>query len=69
MLTAVVILLSRYFSSAKENKNNEKIEISIDGIKVNKEKNIIYFLFAIDPLTLMLFLMEFLVSQHHTKKN
>ena len=47
----MVILLSKYFSKAKENKNNEKIEIKIDGIKVNNEKNKIYFLLDIDPLT------------------
>tara|TARA_Y100001960_G_C14312598_1_gene651490 strand:- start:240 stop:614 length:375 start_codon:yes stop_codon:yes gene_type:complete len=61
-LTAVVILLSKYFSKAKENKNNEKIEISNDGINVNKEKKIIYFLFAIEPLTFILFLIEFFIS-------
>ena len=62
MFTAVVILLSKYFSSAKENKNSENTEINNDGIKVNNEKKIIYFLLAIEPLTFMLFLIEFLVS-------
>ena len=48
MLTAVVIFLSKYFSKAKENKKREKIDISIDGIKVNKAKKVIYFLFDFD---------------------
>jgi hypothetical protein len=30
--------LSKYFSSAKENKNNENIEINKEGIKVNNAK-------------------------------
>jgi hypothetical protein len=30
--------LSKYFSSAKENRNNEKIEIKTDGINVNNAK-------------------------------
>tara|TARA_B100001778_G_scaffold61580_1_gene48075 strand:- start:65 stop:286 length:222 start_codon:yes stop_codon:yes gene_type:complete len=62
-------LLSKYFSNAKENKNRENTEISKDGIKVNNEKKIIYFLFAIDPLTLILFLIEFLTSIKIMKKN
>ena len=69
MLTAKVILLSKYFYNAKENKNKENTEISKDGINVNNEKKIIYFLFAIDPLTLILFLIEFLTSMKIIKKN
>jgi len=46
LFTAVVIFLSKYFSNAKENKNNENIEIKRDGIKVKSEKKIIYFLLA-----------------------
>ena len=38
----MVIFLSKYFSNAKENKNNEKIEINMEGIMVNKVKNPIY---------------------------
>tara|TARA_Y100000741_G_scaffold6657_1_gene5426 strand:- start:126 stop:353 length:228 start_codon:yes stop_codon:yes gene_type:complete len=57
-----VILLSKYFSNAKENKNNEKIEISNEGISVNSEKKTIYFLFATEPLTLILLLIEFEIS-------
>jgi len=57
-----VILLSKYFSNAKENKNNEKIEINNEGISVNSEKKTIYFLFATEPLTLILLLIEFEIS-------
>ena len=64
-----MIFLSKYFSKAKENRNNEKIEISNDGINVNNEKKIIYFLFAIEPLTLILFLIEFLISIKIIRKN
>jgi hypothetical protein len=62
LFTAVVIFLSKYFSNAKENKNNENIEIKRDGIKVKSEKKIIYFLLAIEPRTLILFLNEFFIS-------
>jgi len=55
-------LLSKYFSRANENKNKENIEISSDGIKVNNEKKTIYFLLAIEPLALMLFLIELEIS-------
>jgi hypothetical protein len=64
LFTARVILLSKYFSRANENKNNENIEIRSEGIKVNNEKNTIYFLLAIDPLTLILFLIEVEISLH-----
>ena len=37
-VTTVVTFLSKYFSSAKENKKSEKIEIKIEGIKVKSEK-------------------------------
>ena len=42
--------------------NKENIEISNDGISVNSPKEIIYFLLAIEPLTLILFFIEFLIS-------
>tara|TARA_B100000700_G_C14761981_1_gene722592 strand:- start:228 stop:449 length:222 start_codon:yes stop_codon:yes gene_type:complete len=61
-------LLSKYFSNAKENKNNEKIEINKDGIRVNNEKKTIYFLLVMDPLTLILFLIEFDISLNIIKK-
>ena len=54
--------MSKYLSSAKEKINNEKIAINNDGIKVKSANETIYFLFAIDPLTLILFLIEFLIS-------
>ena len=62
-------MLSKYFSSANENKNKENTEINKDGIKVNKEKNIMYFLFATEPLTLILFFKEFFVSRNIIIKN
>tara|TARA_B100001121_G_scaffold271862_1_gene258051 strand:- start:28 stop:393 length:366 start_codon:yes stop_codon:yes gene_type:complete len=54
--------LSKYFSSAKEKINNENIAISKDGINVKRPNEIIYFLFATEPLTFILFLIEFLIS-------
>ena len=42
--------------------NKEKIAISNDGIRVNSPNEIIYFLLAIEPLTLILFLIEFFIS-------
>ena len=62
LLTAVVIFLSKYFSKAKEKINKENIAINKDGISVKRAKDIMYFLFAIDPLTLILFFMEFFTS-------
>tara|TARA_Y200000002_G_scaffold221202_1_gene182672 strand:- start:31 stop:399 length:369 start_codon:yes stop_codon:yes gene_type:complete len=64
----VVIFLSKYFSSANENKNKEKTDIKIDGIKVNKEKKVIYFLFALDPSIGISFLIEFLISKKIIEK-
>ena len=61
--------MSKYLSNAKEKINNEKIEINKDGINVNKAKEIIYFLLATAPFTLILFLIEFLISiKIRTKK-
>jgi hypothetical protein len=45
------------------NKNNEKTDIKKEGIRVNKEKNIIYFLFATEPLRFMFFLNELDISK------
>ena len=67
LFTAVVIFLSKYFSNAKENKNNENIVIKSDGIKVKSEKKIIYFLLAIEPRTLILFFNEFFVIDPYLK--
>ena len=61
--------MSKYFSNANENKKSEKIEINNDGINVNCEKKIMYFLLAIEPLTFILFFIEFLVSLKINQKN
>ena len=68
MLTAVVIFLSKYFSRAKENKNSEKTDIKIEGINVNKEKKVMYFLFALDPSITISFLIEFFISKKIIEK-
>ena len=68
MLTAVVIFLSKYFSRAKENKKREKIDMSIDGIKVNKAKKVIYFLFDFEPFTSISFLIDFLFQEKQKQK-
>ena len=69
MSTAVVIFLSKYFSTAKENKKREKADMSIDGISVNNEKKVIYFLLALDPSTTISLFIEFLTSRKINKKN
>ena len=51
-----------YISLDLENKNKENIEINIDGIRVNKEKYVIYFLFEVKPSLSMSFLIDFLIS-------
>tara|TARA_A100001015_G_scaffold48014_1_gene53074 strand:- start:105 stop:446 length:342 start_codon:yes stop_codon:yes gene_type:complete len=56
-------------SNAKEKINNEKTAISSDGIRVKSANETIYFLFAIDPLKLILFLIEFLISININTKN
>ena len=58
----MVIFLSRYFSSAKVKRNNENIDIKIDGIKVNNEKYVIYLLFDDSPSLSISFLIDFLIS-------
>jgi len=55
----VVIFLSKYLSSANDNKNRENKEINIDGIKVNNAKKVIYFILAFDPLTSISIFNEF----------
>ena len=65
----MVIFLSKYFSTAKENRKREKADISIDGIRVNNEKNAIYFLFALDPSTTISLFIEFLTSKKINRKN
>tara|TARA_Y100001936_G_C15999129_1_gene626881 strand:+ start:1024 stop:1221 length:198 start_codon:yes stop_codon:yes gene_type:complete len=56
-------------SKAKEKINNEKTEIKIEGIRVNREKKTIYFLLATDPFTLIFALMEFEISLKINIKN
>ncbi len=62
MLTAVVILLSKYFSRANEKRNSEKTEIKIEGIKVNSEKKVIYLKLVVFFLVSILIFNEFLIS-------
>ena len=64
-----MIFLSKYLSRAKEKINNENIAINNDGINVKSANETIYFLFATDPLTLMLFLIEFRISTKIKIKN
>ena len=59
----MVTFLSKYFSSAKENKNSENIEINNEGINVNKAKYVIYFLFDFNPSLSISFLTAFLISK------
>ena len=42
--------------------NRENTAMSNEGINVKSPKDIMYFLFATDPLTFILFLIEFLIS-------
>ena len=53
----------------KEKRNKEKADISIDGIRVNREKKAIYFLLALDPSTTISLFIEFLTSKKMNKKN
>ena len=55
--------MSKYFSSAKENRNNEKIDIKTEGINVNKAKYVIYFLFDFNPSLSISFLIAFWISK------
>ena len=61
--------MSKYLSRANEKINNEKTAINKEGISVNRAKETIYFLLATDPLTLILFLIEFLISININTKN
>ena len=54
--------MSKYFSKAKEKRNKENIEINIEGIKVNNEKYVIYFLFEVKPSLSISLLIDFLIS-------
>ena len=57
-----MIFLSKYLSRAKESRNKENKEINIEGISVNKAKKVIYFLFALEPLTSTSIFKEALTS-------
>ena len=59
----MVTFLSKYFSKAKENKNNENTEIKMDGINVNKEKTVIYFLLEFRPSLSISFFIDFFISK------
>ena len=49
--------------------NSENIAINNEGIKVKRPNEIIYFLLATEPLTFILFLIEFLMSTNINTKN
>ena len=49
--------------------NSEKIAISNEGISVKSPNETIYFRFAIEPLTFILFLIEFFISTKINTKN
>ena len=42
--------------------------MSIDGIKVNKAKKVIYFLFDFEPFTSISFLIDFLFQEKQKQK-
>ena len=69
MFTTVVTFLSKYFSNANENKKSEKIEIKIDGINVNNEKYVMYFLLDNKPSLSISFLIDFFISLKINKNN
>ena len=54
--------MSKYFSNANEKRNNENTDIKIDGINVNKENQVIYFLLDLKPSLSISFLIDFLIS-------
>jgi len=55
--------LSKYFSRAKEKRNNEKTDINNEGIKVNNAKYVIYFLLDFKPSLSISILIAFLISK------
>ena len=63
-----MIFLSNYFSKTKESKNNENKDIRIDGMRVNRAKNVIYFLLAFEPVISISILSELLTSLKIIKK-
>ena len=61
--------MSKYFSKAKEKRNNEKIEIKTEGIKVNRAKTVIYFLFDFKPSLSISVLIALLISKKINTKS
>ena len=61
--------MSKYFSRANENKNKENTEIRIDGIRVNNEKYVIYFLFDFRPSLSISFLIDLFISKKINTNN
>ena len=55
--------MSKYFSKANEKRNNEKIEIKTEGIKVKRANTVIYFLFDFNPSLSISVLIAFLISK------
>ena len=53
----------------RDSMNSENIAIKKEGIKVKRPNEIIYFLLATEPLTFILFLIEFLISININTKN
>jgi hypothetical protein len=61
--------LSKYFSNANEKRNNEKIDIKTEGIKVNRAKTVIYFLLDFNPSLSMSVLIALLISKKINTKS
>ena len=61
--------MSKYFSKAKEKRNNEKIEIKTEGIKVNRAKTVIYFLLDFKPSLSISVLIALLISKKINTKS
>ena len=59
----------KIFIKSKRKINKENIAINNDGINVKRANETMYFLLAIDPLTLILFFIEFLISMKINTKN
>ena len=61
--------MSKYFSKAKEKRNNEKIEIKTEGIKVNRANTVIYFLLDFKPSLSISVLIALLISKKINTKS
>ena len=53
----------KYLSKAKLKRKSEKIEINIEGINVNNEKYVIYFLLEFKPSLSISVLIDLLISK------